>query len=100
MSSFFAYGVLHMSFGFDVFTEADCIRIEKVIIERLKIKDKEVSVSTGGNSYTQSEWEKVLFSFDKAQESIQENVKERKAEIMGEELEHDVENGLEEDLYE
>jgi hypothetical protein len=81
-----------MSLNFSFFTEEECIRIEKVIIERLKITDREVSVQTGNKAYTQSEWEKVLRSFDKAEESIQENVEERKAEIMGEEVVDDVEN--------
>ena len=67
--------------NFTITTTGQYGQVKEAIINRMKNRDKELVVQTGSMAYTQSEWEKVLRSFDKAQESIQKNTKEQVEEL-------------------
>ena len=77
--------------NFTITTTGQYGQVKEAIINRMKNRDKELVVQTGSMAYTQSEWEKVLSSFDKAQESIQKNTQEQVEKL--EELEELNRNG-------
>ena len=77
--------------NFTITTTGQYGQVKEAIINRMKNKDKGVAIQIGNKAYTQSEWEKVLSSFDKAQESIQKNTQEQVEKL--EELEELNRNG-------
>lgn len=54
------------------------------ILKKIKNGDTGVKIPIGSMLLTQEEWEKLLDSFDEAQEKIQENVREESGEVLPE----------------
>ena len=54
------------------------------ILRKLKNGETQVKIPIGGMSLTEEEWEKMLDSFDKAQEKIQESIRKENGEDLPE----------------
>ncbi|MCR5580400.1 MAG: hypothetical protein K6F66_02325 [Pseudobutyrivibrio sp.] len=65
-----------MNLSFNVTCDGTYGQVKEAIIDKLKSKDKETSIYIGGKAYTNSEWERFLMNFDKAEESLQETTED------------------------
>lgn len=69
---------------------------KKEILEKVKKGQTEESIPTGGGSFTEKEWDKLMERMDKSLENTKEEQKERFAKMKEEWEEQKEENKLEE----
>ena len=61
--------------GFVITTDGALGQYKATIIDKLKRGENEASVQVGGRAYTQSQWQKVLDDFDKAEDTLEKEAK-------------------------